>query len=252
MPLARLHARLELTLDFRLLQAVLKSKEASTSAFCRQDEALASALVLKNGSKAMFMYQRFAVRWMAARERGRGRPLDLPVPLAPDAPAVVLSSHLPIARGMAAVASSSFDMRDGIGYSTQQLHLKSEILVTAPQQCVVSAYADALERLPPADVVNTRVSGVSVHRNPLWQRVPPELSCSCLQYYWNPATGQVCAPDLQDDREADLSPFGGLLCDEMGAGKVCTCASCCVRSLFAWRAIAHCSVCCRRCSVLRL
>ncbi len=199
------------------------------------------------------MYQRFAVRWMVTRERGRGRPLDVSGPVAPDAPAVVLSSHLPIIpRGTAAVASSSFDMRDGIGYNTPQLHLKPEIFGTVPQQCVVSAYADALEHLPPADVVNTRVSGVSVHQSPLWQRVPPGLSCSCAQYYWNPATGQVCAPDLQDDREADLSPFGGLLCDEMGAGKVCACALCWVCSLFASRAIAHGSVCCRRCSVLRL
>ena len=50
--------------NFRLLHTVLKMHEAATSAFCSQDQGLASHLALKNGSKTMHLYQRFAVKWM--------------------------------------------------------------------------------------------------------------------------------------------------------------------------------------------
>lgn len=216
-----------ITLSIRLLRAVLKGKEAATSAYCRQDEALASALVLKNGSKAMHLYQRFAVSWMVARERGRGRQLhvsDASAPVAPPPRTPVprrTAAAPPVTQG-AAAPPVAFDLRDGIGYSTQPQRLKLEFPVPQPAQCVVSAYADALQRLVPADFVNTRVigGGCSVHRNPVWQPVSVQLPCSCARYYWNPLSGQVCAPDLQDEREADLSPYGGLLCDQMGIGKV--------------------------------
>jgi hypothetical protein len=252
------------TLSIRLLRAVLKGKEATTSAYCRQDEALASALVLKNGSKAMHLYQRFAVSWMVARERGRGRQLHVPDASAPDAPPPRTpvealprrtAAAPPVAHD-AAAPFVAFDLRDGIGYSTQPQRLKSEFPVPQPAQCVVSAYADALQRLVPADFVNTRVigGGCSVHRNPVWQPVSVQLPCNCTRYYWNPLSGQVCAQDLQDEREADLSPYGGLLCDQMGIGKVCVLA-------FDWFLVSYAPAvkhaytspqvlffCCRRCS----
>jgi hypothetical protein len=77
--------------------------------------------------------------------------------------------------------------------------------------------------LAPSDFVNinsSSSSSSSVHRNPMWQRLPPELSCSCTAYYCNPCTGEVRAANLDDQRDADFSPFGGLLCDQMGIGKV--------------------------------
>ena len=167
----------------------------------------------------MHLYQRFAVSWMAARERGRGRPLNVSDASAPFAP----PPRTPVPHRTAAAPPVAFDLRDGIGYSTQPQRLKSEFLAPQPEQCVVSAYADALHRLVPADFVNTRVigGGCSVHRNPVWQPVSVQLPCNCTRYYWNPLSGQVCAPDLHDEREADFSPYGGLLCDQMGIGKVC-------------------------------
>ena len=233
--------------NFRMLQAVLAMHEAATAAFCSQDESAASALTLKNHNKTMHLYQRFAVKWMVAREQGRGRPLA--VPAAPAAPAPAATSPA------AAATVHLYRPRTGDAAAAPLRLMKIEAAAAEP--CIVSAYADALQRLAPSDFVNinsSSSSSSSVHRNPMWQRLPPELSCSCTPYYCNPCTGEVRAANLDDQRDADFSPFGGLLCDQMGIGKVgAVCTSrfvVAVRLLIAACSIPHFCVFHRRCSAL--
>jgi hypothetical protein len=194
----------------RMLQSVLQHCEAETSAFCRQDESLASDLSLTNGAKTMHLYQRFAVKWMMTREQNRGRPVAAPLPPAPIAAAPAAAAALP-APGAASLR------RDVIGHAAQPPRVKIE--QTPSEQCIATAYAEALHRRSPADLVNVRTAGCSAHRNPLYRPLPAKLSCGCVQYFWNALTGDVCAADADNFNEPDFSPFGGLLCDHMGLGK---------------------------------
>jgi hypothetical protein len=208
---------------FRVLQRVLQLREAETSTFCRQDASLASDLELKNGAKSMHLYQKFAVKWMVTREQSRGQPVAAPLPPAPAAAAAPAapgagSLRMFFSGGGAAPVTRQFDIRDGIGYAAQPPAVKIERVPS--EQCIATTYAEALQRLPPADLVNLRTAGCSAHRNPLYRPLPAELSCACVQYFWNALTGDVCAADEADNRvEPDFSPFGGLLCDHMGLGK---------------------------------
>jgi len=217
------------------LHTVLKMHEAATSAFCGQDEGLASQLALKNGSKTMHLYQRFAVKWMVDREQSRGRLMTVPPAATPAATPAAAPAAAPAVVHLYRPHPGVFDIRDGIGHPAPLRLMKME--AAAEQPCTATAYADALQRLAPTDFVNLRSSGCSLHRNPVWEPLPPALSCSCTQYYWNTLTGSVCVPDREDRRAADFSPFGGLLCDQMGIGKVSACS--CVSSPIAIFCSAH-------------
>jgi hypothetical protein len=210
-----------------MLQSVLQLREAETSVFCRQDPRLASDLNLKNGAKSMHLYQQFAVKWMVTREQSRGQPVAAPLPPAPivSAPAATAAPPAPGAAslrmffsgGGAVPVTRQFDIRDVIGYSAQPPAVKIEQVPI--EQCTATTYAEALHRLPPADLVNLRTAGCSVRRNPLYRPLPAQLSCACVQYFWNTLTGDVCAAEADNLAEPDFSPFGGLLCDHMGLGK---------------------------------
>jgi hypothetical protein len=119
--------------------------------------------------------------------------------------------------GGAVPVTRQFDIRDAIGYAALPPAVKIERVPI--EQCTATTYAEALHRLPPADLVNVRSAGCSAHRNPLYRPLPAQLSCACVQYFWNTLTGDVCPAEPDTVAGPEFSPFGGLLCDHMGLGK---------------------------------
>jgi hypothetical protein len=166
------------------------------------------------------------VKWMVTREQSRGQPLAAPLPPAPIVPPPAAAAapapgaaslRMFFSGGGAVPITRQFDIRDAIGYCALPPAVKIERVPI--EQCTATTYADALHRLPPADLVNVRSAGCSAHRNPLYRPLPAQFSCACVQYYWNTLTGDVCPAEPDNAAEPDFSPFGGLLCDHMGLGK---------------------------------